>query len=119
MRTRQTSRKSITLPGRYFTGLGTPEDVILSDLSVGGCRFALGERDLKMGMPVQLYVANTGPHRATVKWVKDGETGVTFTAPLSDELFASFQASHIPDASNIPSIDDFDDMSSAKPQRFC
>lgn len=119
MRTRQTLRKNITLPGRYFTGLGTPEDVTLSDLSVGGCRFALGERGLKLGAPVQIYVGKTGPHHASVKWVKDGEAGVTFTKPLSDDLFTSFQASHIPDAANGNVMDEFEDMTGAKPQRFC
>ncbi len=119
MRTRQSSRKNITLPGRYFTGLGTPEDVVLTDLSVGGCRFANGNRRVTLGSPIQIYVANTGPHRATVKWVQDGKVGVTFTSPLSQDQFSAFQSSHIPDTIDPGAMDSFQDMKDAKPQRFC
>lgn len=119
MRTRKTTRKTITLPGRYFTGLGVPEDVVLSDLSTGGCRFHIGDRKVTLGAPIQIFVAGTGPHRATVKWVKDGEVGLTFTMPLSESQFAGFQASHIPDPAAAITSGDFEDMSDARPQRFC
>lgn len=119
MRTRKTTRKSITLPGRYFTGLGTPENVTLVDLSVGGCRFANGDRRVTLGSPMQIYVANTGPHRAIVKWVQNGEVGVTFTTPLSQEQFEAFQSSHIPDAAKPEAMAPFEDMVGVKPQRFC
>jgi len=97
MQTRKSNRKTISLPGRYFTGLGTPEDVTLADLSVGGCRFAYGDR----------------------KPVKGEEVGVTFTTPLSQKHFESFQASHIPDASARNAADNFDDMAGKQQQRFC
>ena len=119
MRTRQTNRETISLPGRYFTGLGKPEDVTLSDLSVGGCRFALGQRKLLLGAPVQIYVGSSGPHRATVRWTKDGEAGVTFRVPLPKQMLASLQDGDIPDAPKTDAMDAFDDMTDAQPQRFC
>lgn len=119
MRTRKTSRKAINLPGRYFTGLGEPHDVLLRDLSTGGCRFEARQRRLVPGSPLQIYVAGTGPHRAIVKWVADDDVGLGFVTPLSDEQFGRFQTSHIPDSADVNTHADFDDISDVKPQRFC
>lgn len=119
MRTRKTNRKTITLPGRYFTGLGTPVDVTLSDLSVGGCRFPKGDLKLIPGAPIQIYVGGSGPHRASIKWVADGDVGVTFTTPLDQELFENFQSSHVPDRQATGRPGDFDSVPDTLPQRFC
>lgn len=119
MRTRKTSRKAINLPGRYSTGLGEPCDVLLRDLSPGGCRFVSSQHRLNLGSPIQIYVAGTGPHRAIVKWVSNGEVGLGFLAPLSDDQFNRFQSSHIPDPNDRNLSADFDDITDLKPQRFC
>ncbi|WP_298335390.1 PilZ domain-containing protein [uncultured Erythrobacter sp.] len=119
MRTRQINRKLITLHGRYSTGLGEPQDVTLRDLSPGGCRFELSSKKMAPGAPLQIFVGSTGPHRAVVKWIKDGEAGVNFLQPLSEAQFNSFQTSHIPNAPLASSSDAFDDVKDMTPQRFC
>ncbi|MEE4199694.1 PilZ domain-containing protein [Erythrobacter sp.] len=119
MRTRQTMRKTINLPGHYLADLGEPRDVVLRDLSVGGCRFDCGGRRFALGAPIQIFVAGTGPHRAIVKWVSDGEVGIGFQAPLSEAQFDAFQASHVPDPVIAARRMVFDDISDMKPQRFC
>ncbi|MFL0354904.1 PilZ domain-containing protein [Erythrobacter sp. GH1-10] len=119
MRTRKNQRRSITLPGRYMTSLGTPEDVVLTDLSVGGCRFAMGSRKLTLGTPLQIYVAGSGPHRAVIKWVDKGEVGVTFSTPLSESEFETFQGSHVPDLAAQGMPGDFEPLTDTRPQRFC
>lgn len=119
MRTRKAIRKNINLPGRYSNGPGEPQDVILRDLSTGGCRFNSGLRRLTPGSPLQIYVAGTGPHRAIVKWVAGGDVGLGFTVPLAEDQFRRFQASHIPDAADMNTSVDFEDLSDVKPQRFC
>lgn len=119
MRTRKSLRKNINLPGRYFTGAGEPQDIVLRDLSPGGCRFSTGLRRLTPGSPLQIYVAGTGPHRAIVKWVADGEAGLGFLVPLPEGQFGGFQSSHIPDPSDRNVNASFDDISQTKPQRFC
>ena len=45
MKTRQTKRKQSNVPGRYLAGSGEPQDVVLRDVSVGGCRFEMGRRE--------------------------------------------------------------------------
>lgn len=119
MRTRQTNRKHISLPGRFSTGLGEPQDVVLRDLSCGGCRFAAGSQKIAPGAPLQIYVGQTGPHRAIVRWAKEGEVGLGFLKPLTQQQFESFQASHIPDSTNANPQAAFEDMGDLTSQRFC
>lgn len=119
MRTRKTPRKALNVPGRYFTGLGDPVDVTLSDLSEGGCRFPIGNQKLNVGAPMQIYVASTGPHRASVRWIDDGQAGVTFASPLETEQFEKFRVSHVPDGSIDDKPGEFEIVPDALPQRFC
>ncbi len=119
MQTRKTPRKSLNVPGRYFTGLGDPVDVTLADLSEGGCRFAIGNQKLNIGAPMQIYVASTGPHRASVRWIDDGQVGVTFATPLETEQFEKFKGSHVPDMSDDGTPGEFEVVPDALPQRYC
>ena len=119
MRTRKTPRKAINVPGRYFTGLGDPVDVTLGDLSEGGCRFPIEAHKLNIGAPLQIYIAGSGPHRAAVRWIDDGQVGVTFATPLSTEQFEKFEGSHVPDLSSDAIPGEFEIASDALPQRFC
>lgn len=119
MQTRKNPRKAITLPGRYFTGLGDPVDVQLTDLSTGGCSFAVGPGKLMLGSRLQIFVAGSGPHHASIKWLKDGEAGVCFAVPLDEEEFDKMQPSHIPDLTPEAMPGDFDEMKPGLPLRFC
>ncbi len=119
MQTRQTNRKPITLAGRYFTGQGTPTDVTITDLSSGGCRFASRSPFLTRGARVQIYLEKSGPHHALVKWIEDGEIGVTFNTPLSEDDFATFQNSHVPAVAEDRRAGAFEDMPKSLPNRFC
>ncbi len=119
MQTRQKPRKALNLPGRFFTGLGVPVDVTMSDISVGGCRFPVGDQQFAIGTPLQIFIAGSGPHRAAIRWVEKGEAGVTFVSPLSEELVEGFQDNHVPDAPTVAPQGDFEPMTDAKPRRFC
>ncbi|MHA7820883.1 MAG: PilZ domain-containing protein [Erythrobacter sp.] len=119
MKTRQTQRKTITLAGRYFAGLGSPVKVLINDLSPRGCRFAVDAPQPIRGSRVQLYLERSGPHHATVKWVKHGEIGVTFDAVLNDDLFRQFQNSHVPAAGEDRAPEAFVETPKGTPSRFC
>ncbi|EAQ28817.1 hypothetical protein NAP1_14498 [Erythrobacter sp. NAP1] len=119
MKTRQTKRKQSNVPGRYLAGNGEPQDVVLRDVSVGGCRFEMGQRAFTLGSPLQIVVAGTGPHRAIVKWIDKDEVGLTFERPLSQAQVDSFMGSHVPDPSQSNAGATFTPMQDAKPQRFC
>lgn len=119
MRTRQSQRKTITLPGRYLTDYGMPADVVLTDVSVGGCRFKTDSARLSTGTPLQIIIDGTGPHHATIKWVGKGEVGVTFDHKLPEEVLNQFRHSHVSDPNRGAQGGRFDDTSGALPRRFC
>lgn len=119
MRTRKTLRKTITLPGRYFTGMGQPETVMLKDLSTGGCRVQRGNRKSTLGAQVQLFVGGTGPHRAVIKWVEDGDVGLNFITPLTEQQFAALQSGEVGEVDELPETERFEDMGPLNPHRFC
>ncbi|TRD11138.1 PilZ domain-containing protein [Erythrobacter insulae] len=119
MQTRQTPRKSIKLPSRYFTGTGAPDDVLVTEISAGGCRFASTSPDLTIGARLQIEIAGTGPHHGTVKWAEKGEIGVTFLRNITEAELGEFQSSHIPAASAGLSEREFEPMTKTKPTRFC
>ena len=119
MQTRQTQRKTITLAGRYFTGAGEPVDVLIRDLSTGGCRFDATGPKLMQHTRLQIFLEGSGPHYAMVKWAADGEVGITFVTPLSEELFARFQNSHVAVPGKDRASAAFDAMPKSAPRRFC
>ncbi len=119
MQTRKKPRKVLTVPGRYFTGQGEPVSVRLLDLSVGGCRFAIGETTLPPGSSLQVIIADRGPYKAHVKWCADGECGVTFDVPLDEEDYNSFRNSHVFDFSDEGAPGTFTPIIGDGRQRFC
>ncbi len=119
MQTRQTPRKALTVPGKYYTGFGQPVHVHLCDLSVSGCRFASGNDKLPRGFKLQVIIAGRGPYSATVKWCDDGQCGVTFVTPLTPEAFGQFQNTHNVDFSEHGTPAEFKPMSEHNTQRFC
>ena len=119
MKTRKIQRKTITIPGRYFTGRGSPKDVIIADLSPGGCRFTVSEQGLIPGTRLQIFIGNTGPFHAVVKWAAKGEVGLTFATPIDEEQFERFKNSHVPDFTNGEATGSFEEVPDALPNRFC
>lgn len=119
MQARRTTRKAINLPGRYYTGVGAPIDITLSDVSTGGCRFPAEAGKLKPGSPIQIYVGGSGPHRASVRWLENGEIGVSFMMPLEQDFIDKIQCGHIPDITPESKPGGFKPMGDALPLRFC
>ena len=54
-----------------------------------------------------------------IKWVDKGEVGVTFSTPLSESEFETFQGSHVPDLAAQGMPGDFEPLTDTRPQRFC
>ena len=119
MQTRKTNRKTITLAGQYFAGLGAPVDVTITDLSPRGCRFATSSRNLARGTRLQIYLEGSGPHAAMLKWIENGEVGVTFVTPLTDELFRKFQNTHVPIPGANREAREYLATPRGAPNRFC
>lgn len=118
MRTRKKPRKAITLPARYYTGHGTPVDVLLTDLSEDGCRLAIGAARLAPGTPIQVAVAGAGTYPGIVRWCVGGEAGVTFLQTLDEAELARLQNTHSPLAPGEEPEAQFQPMRQP-PLRFC
>jgi hypothetical protein len=119
MRSRKKPRCQIDLAGRYFTGLGAPVDVVLSDVSEGGCRFPAGAERLVPGARLQLSIAGSRPLRATVRWVEDGEIGVIFARSLTPEQVEQLKTGSLTESSAAAQQVAFEPMPNLRPQRFC
>lgn len=63
---------------------GIPVDMIIDDLSYGGCRMS-GDIGLYAGDRITIGLPGIGVRSAQVVWAKDGSTGLTFDVPLSRE----------------------------------
>ena len=85
MRTRKVDRKQVEVQGQCCSVQGRLFDIVLNDLTTGGCGFPDPEGILSIGSPVNLMICGTGPHRAHVRWADKGCVGVSFQRPLSDE----------------------------------
>lgn len=117
METRRDSRRQTSIQGRYYTGLGTPVDVMILDLSHGGCRFVVNDETLRVGTPLQLHIGSSGPYRASVRWANDGEVGVRFVLELEAEELAELQCGESLDPDDMSS--QIQPPTSATPLRFC
>jgi len=122
MQARKKLRRNINVPGRYFTGIGAPVDIALRDISEGGCRFPLGSAQLARGAQLQIIIAGTGPLRGSVRWIEDGDVGVTFKVPLDSEVVEQLKSSHIHGTVAAAPSGEFAPMTATPdglPRRFC
>lgn len=66
--------------------------VKLENLSEQGCQFWLPVRaGVELGAPITLYIDSIGPFEATVRWWRDGWTGVEFDLPVYPPVLAHMQ----------------------------
>jgi len=119
METRQAPRRNVTLPGRYITGLGLPVDVTLIDISEGGCCFSSDEERLRIGTPLQMYIAGSGPHRGSVRWTHGNEVGIAFLIPLDEQTLDQIQSGEIDDRPQPVAPVALEQVTEAQPLRFC
>jgi hypothetical protein len=78
---RRHERHDIALDGRVRELGSTAATGQINNLSIGGCR--IRDTDLPKHAEVWVTLGNAPPMRARVVWVKSGEAGCEFYAPLS------------------------------------
>src|SRR5688572_28402104 len=79
-------RESVIITGRCQVGERAAEEVLVTDLSAHGCRLRGNSIGVTKTEPVQLWLGETGPIAARLKWVKKGSLGLAFESAL-DEAF--------------------------------
>lgn len=79
-------RESVIIPGRCQVGERAAEEVLVTDLSARGCRLRGNSIGVTKAEPVQLWLGETGPIAAKLKWVKKGSLGLAFEAALAEDV---------------------------------
>lgn len=92
MRIRGSLRIPTEATGSCRTSRGMQWDIVLADLSEGGCRIDDPRGRLRLGEFVRLYIAGTGPHMAEVAWRQGDRVGIEFARPLPARLFQRLAA---------------------------
>src|SRR5687767_4919258 len=89
-------RESVIIPGRCQVGERAAEEVLVTDLSARGCRLRGNSIGVTKAEPVQLWLGETGPIAAKLKWVKKGSIGLAFEAPLDEEVLRPLLDAPVP-----------------------
>ncbi|MDP2130744.1 MAG: PilZ domain-containing protein [Erythrobacter sp.] len=92
MKARRSARVSTTTTGSCRTARGMQWDIMLADLSQGGCRIEDPQGRLRLGEYVRLYIAGTGPHVAEVAWRQGAWIGLEFARPLPERVLIGLTA---------------------------
>ena len=87
-RRRNLPRIPISCDGRLKSG-GRSVDVTLRDISQGGARLRIGASPLDLGEAV-LTLPDLAPMAGVVRWIADGQVGISFNECMSFEQLASW-----------------------------
>ena len=89
---RNGARESVAIPATCQVGERPAEAVLVTDLSADGCRLRGDSIGVTKSEPVKLWLGETGPIGAKLKWVKKGSLGLAFDNELDDNLLESLLA---------------------------
>lgn len=87
MQARKSSRVKTDADATCKNPRGFSWDVLLADLSTGGCRVDDPRHGLELGSHIQLMIAETGPYTAEVAWRQGDRVGLEFLTKLDPETF--------------------------------
>lgn len=79
---RAEQRTAVSVPGRCRAGDRDVQEVLIMDLAAHGCRLLGLSVGVTKNDPLELWLGETGPVAARLKWVKRGSLGVEFDTPL-------------------------------------
>ena len=88
MQARKTSRVRTDADATCKNPRGFSWDVLVDDLSIGGCRVDDPRHGRELGSHIQLMIAETGPYTAEVAWRQGDRVGLEFLTKLDPQLFA-------------------------------
>lgn len=89
-------RAPVVIPARCQVGERAVEEVLVTDISARGCRLRGNSIGVTKAEPVQLWLGDSGPVAAKLKWVKKGSLGLAFEAVLDETLLEALLAAPAP-----------------------
>jgi hypothetical protein len=79
-------RSAVVIPGQCQVGERPAEEVLVTDLSAMGCRLRGNSIGVTKAEPVQLWLGDSDPIAARLKWIKKGSIGLAFDLALDDSV---------------------------------
>jgi hypothetical protein len=89
MERRADERTAVHLAGRCRAGERDLQDVLVTDLGSTGCRMLGLSAGVTKSDRLELWLGESGPFAARLKWAKRGLLGVEFDRPLDPALLES------------------------------
>lgn len=83
-------RRLLAIPGRCGIGERSLEDVLVEDLSAGGCSLRGSLPAFSKADAVTVWLDTHGPFSAKLRWAKRGSIGVAFESPLDQATIDLF-----------------------------
>ena len=100
---RREQRLTLAMPARCRMLSGFTEDVVIRDISEGGCRIASTVLRLRAGDRVVLRTAGLEGLSGMIRWCEGNEAGVAFERPLYIAVvehlhreYVTFLPAHVP-----------------------
>jgi hypothetical protein len=85
-------RTAVNLAGRCRAGEREIQDVLVTDLGAAGCRLLGLSAGITKSDRLELWLGESGPFAARLKWAKRGLLGVEFDRPLDPALLETLAA---------------------------
>jgi hypothetical protein len=79
---RREPRHTVSMQGRYRYGSGLARDVVVTDLSVAGCKIEDRFNNLRPGSIISIRIGNIGPLTGAVMWLDNATAGIRFESPI-------------------------------------
>jgi hypothetical protein len=90
------NRDLASLEGRCRVGEGDAAPIAVLDLDALGCRVRGITAAVRKSEPLQVWLGDIGPLAARLRWMKRGNAGVAFEAPLSEADLARAAETAVP-----------------------
>src|SRR5437870_2857948 len=85
---RDGARQPVRIPASCQVGDRAAEDVIVTDISEGGCKLRLVSIGVTKSEPVMLQFGDEPPISGRLKWVKQASLGIAFDRAVADDQLA-------------------------------
>ncbi len=79
---RREPRHKVSMQGRYRSGSGLSRDVVVTDLSIAGCKIEDRLNNLHPGNIISIRIGNIGPLTGAVMWLDNATAGIQFESPI-------------------------------------
>jgi len=93
---RADERTAVNLAGRCRAGDRDEQEVLVTEIGAAGCRMLGLSAGVTKSDRLELWLGDSGPFAAKLKWAKRGLFGIEFERPLDAALVQSLASADAP-----------------------